>query len=133
MLGFAMRAGKVVIGCDGVVSALQSKGKNAVKLVIVSFEASEATQKKIKFKCEFYYKPLIKIDLESAELGRLLGKLYAPAVVAITDEGFAKEILLAHEKMSAPSEDKNQKRKEVSVSETGDTYAPDLGKDYSNL
>ena len=33
--------------------------------------------------------------MDGDELGRLLGKLYAPAVVAITDDRFAKEIKLA--------------------------------------
>ena len=32
------------------------------------------------------------INIDSSELGRLLGKLYAPATVAIIDDRFAEEI-----------------------------------------
>ena len=48
-----------------------------------------------------------------SELGRLLGKTYAPAAVAVTDDGFAREILNAHssEKIF---------RKEVSDNGNGD-------------
>ena len=47
MLGFAMRAGRVLLGCDIVISAMQNK---KASLVIVSDSASEGTKKKIKFK-----------------------------------------------------------------------------------
>ena len=43
--------------------------------------------------------------MDTAELGRLLGKLYAPAVIAITDERFADEIVRALDALSAPSDD----------------------------
>ena len=35
---------------------------------------------------------MITPDIELGELGRLLGKTYAPACVGVTDEGFAKEL-----------------------------------------
>ena len=92
MLGFAMRAGKVVIGTDLVCTSMASKGKSHARLVLLAKTASEGTKKKITFKSEFYGVETRIIDMEGSELGRLLGKLYAPAVVAITDDRFAVEI-----------------------------------------
>ena len=89
MLGLAMKAGKVVIGTEQVIAFLQ---KNKVKLVLLSGTASEGTQKKIRFKCEFYKTHNLELTVNTDELGRLLGKTYAPAVVGITDENFANTI-----------------------------------------
>jgi ribosomal protein L7Ae-like RNA K-turn-binding protein len=89
MLGLAMKAGKVVIGTEQVIAFLQ---KNRLKLVLLSGTASEGTQKKIRFKCEFYKTPTCVLDTDTDELGRLLGKTYAPAVVGITDENFSNVI-----------------------------------------
>ena len=90
MLGLAMKAGKVVIGTEQVIAFIQ-KGK--VKLVLVSGGASEGTKKKISYKCEFYKTQLKELDTDTDELGRLLGKTYAPAVVGITDENFSNTII----------------------------------------
>ena len=92
MLGFAMRAGKVIIGTELICSALARRGAQSVRLVMISHTASDATKKKLLTKCEFYKKDAIIVDIESGELGRLLGKTYAPAAVAIVDDNFANEI-----------------------------------------
>lgn len=97
MLGFAMRAGRVLLGTDIVISAMQ---KGRARLIIVSEGASEGTKKKIKFKAEFYEVPVIYTTLTADELGERLGKSYAPVVIAVTDDGFASEILKAKEKDS---------------------------------
>lgn len=89
MLGFAMRAGKVTIGTDAVFLAMRNK---KIRLVLVAADASEATVRRVGYKCEFYELPLMQVGIDGAELGRMLGKTYAPAVIGITDEGFAKEI-----------------------------------------
>ena len=89
MLGLAMKAGKVVIGTEQVIAFLQ-KGK--LELVLLSGSASEGTKKKIISKCEFYKTRLEKVDIDTDELGRLLGKTYTPAVVGITDENFSRAI-----------------------------------------
>ena len=89
MLGLAMKAGKVVIGTEQVIAFLQKK---KLKLVLVSGNASDGTKKKIKFKCEFYKIPALELTTSTDELGRLLGKTYAPAVVGITDENFSNTI-----------------------------------------
>ena len=90
MLGLAMRAGKVVIGTEQVISFLKKK---KLSLVLVSSNASEGTKKKIRFKCEFYKTRTEELTINTDELGRMLGKTYAPAVVGIADENFARTII----------------------------------------
>lgn len=90
MLGFAMRAGKLVIGTEMICKAMGSN--KAPKLVLVSCEASTGTKKKLSTKCEFYGIKLVQINMNTDELGTLLGKTYSPAAAAVMDEGFAKEI-----------------------------------------
>ena len=92
MLGLAMRAGRVIIGTEQVCVHMK-KGK--IKLALVTRDASPATKKKIVVKCEFYGVTSLEINLDSADLGPLLGKTYTPMVVGLTDEGFAKEIIAA--------------------------------------
>ena len=92
MLGFAMRAGKVIIGTEIVCASMAKNGAKKPKIVLISKTASEGTKKKILTKGEFYHISAIEIDLDGETLGRLLGKLYAPAVVAIVDDRFAEEI-----------------------------------------
>jgi len=86
MLGLARRAGKVVIGTEQICVSLS---KRQAKLLIISNEASDNAKKKLVCKAEFYGVKVIIINVEMTELGRLLGKSYAPAAVAVTDEGFA--------------------------------------------
>lgn len=92
MLGFAMRAGKVVIGTDPVCSAMSERPSKRARLVLISSTASQGTKDKILHKAEFYGVEAAVINIDSSELGRLLGKLYAPATVAIIDDRFAEEI-----------------------------------------
>lgn len=89
MLGFAMRAGKVVIGTEQIIRSLQ---KGNVKLVLISAAASDATKKKLASKSEYYNAFSIEVDIDTERLGKMLGKSYAPAAVAVTDERFAEEI-----------------------------------------
>ena len=91
MLGFAMRAGKVLIGTEIVCKAM-ANSKSGLKLVVISCEASEGTKKKISTKCEFYRIKMVQIKMSTDDLGSLLGKSYSPATIGITDEGFATEI-----------------------------------------
>ena len=87
-----MRAGKLIIGTESVCSAMAKKGKDKPRLVLIAETASEGTKKKLLCKAEFYGVEAITINIDSSELGRLLGKLYAPATVAIVDDRFAEEI-----------------------------------------
>ena len=92
MLGFAMRAGKVIFGTESVCSAMAKNGKAKPRLVLIAENASEGTKKKLLTKAEFYGIEAITINIDSSELGRILGKLYAPATVAVVDDRFAEEI-----------------------------------------
>ena len=94
MLGFATRAGKVIFGLEQTAAELRKKAFG-VKIVLVSSDASDGTKKKTRTKCEFYRIPLFEISLSKEELGALLGKSYTPSVIAICDEGFAREIAAA--------------------------------------
>ena len=89
MLGFAMRAGRLVIGADLVCRAM---ARGEVRLVMLAKDASASTKKRLFSKSEYYGACAIESCLTADELGKLLGKTYAPAVVAVTDEGFATEI-----------------------------------------
>ncbi|MBR2929600.1 MAG: ribosomal L7Ae/L30e/S12e/Gadd45 family protein [Clostridia bacterium] len=90
MLGLAMRAGKLIIGTEQVCLAM---AKGRVMLLVVSAEASDQTKKKLRNKCEFYGVKMITPDIEIGELGRMLGKTYAPACVGVTDENFTRAVL----------------------------------------
>ena len=89
MLGFAMRAGKLIIGTELVCRAMPT---GRVKLVLVSASASEATKKKIFVKSDYYSISAIEVEIDTVSLGKLLGKSYSPAAIAVTDDGFAAEI-----------------------------------------
>ena len=97
MLGFAMRARRLTVGTESVCSALAKRGNDKPRLVLIAHDASEGTKKKLLTKAEFYGVETIIVNIDSDELGRLLGKLYAPATVAIVDDRFAEEIRRALE------------------------------------
>ena len=90
MLGFATRAGKIIVGTE-LVCAAMPKGK--VKLTVLSGTASESTKKTLTTKSEFYGIAFIVTEIDSAELARVIGKESNVAAVAVTDERFASEIL----------------------------------------
>ena len=91
MLGFAMRAGRLRIGTEIVCSLLSSE-KNRPRLVLYSHTASAQTKKKITNKGQYYGTETLEIQIDTEELGKLLGKEYTPAVLAVMDDGFANEI-----------------------------------------
>ena len=104
MLGFAMRAGKVTIGTELICASLSKSGAKRPRLVIVSSSASEGTKKKICTKCEYYGVDVIETSVDGESLGHLLGKLYAPAAVAIVDDRFAEELKLSSAAMAEDGE-----------------------------
>lgn len=93
-----MRAGKMIVGTEQVCLAMP---RGRVSLVLVSADASEATRKKVTFKCEFYGITAITVEVGIATLGKILGKTYAPACVAVTDDNFAREIRRLAEEQTA--------------------------------
>ena len=88
LLSLSKRAGKIVIGSDTVENSI--KNGNA-KLVIISTDASENTQKKFTDKCKYRNIPLY-IFASSDELNRCVGTFEAK-VFAITDENFTKGLI----------------------------------------
>ena len=90
-LGLCKRAGALITGTPMICDALRD-GKRKPLMVLMASDVSEGTKKKLRTKCEFYGVKMITTDIELGELGRLLGKTYAPACVGVTDEGFAKEL-----------------------------------------
>lgn len=88
MLAIAQKAGKVYSGGFMVEKAIQ-EGK--AQLVLVADDASDNTQKKFRQKCEFYNIPCY-VSVDSGLLGKTIGK-EARVTVAITDAGFAKQII----------------------------------------
>ena len=90
MLGFAMRAGKIIVGTELVCKAMPS-GK--VKLTVISGEASDSTKKKLTVKSDFYGIKSLVADIDTEELGKIIGKACAVAAVAVTDEMFKNEII----------------------------------------
>ena len=89
MLGFAKRAGKVIIGTELVCRAMP---KGEVKLVVISAASSLPTKKKLTVKSDFYKIPWVEADIDTDSLGHILGKSSSVAAVAITEERFAEEI-----------------------------------------
>ena len=117
MLGFAMRAGRLVIGTDPVCTAMAKSGRSRPRLVLVSDMASDNTKKKLTTKGEFYRIQTVTIPLDTDALGHLLGKTYTPACVGVCDDAFAEQIRIA-----LGISHNTSLRKEVSSDEeTGDT------------
>ncbi len=94
MLGFAMRAGKLVIGTELVCRAL---AKGTVKLVLVSSGVSPSTKKKLTVKSEYYNVVSLVVDIDMQTLGKIIGKQSLVSSVAVTDVRFAEEIIKATE------------------------------------
>lgn len=131
MLGFAMRAGKLVLGTEQVCVAMATGiKKKRPDLILIASGTSAATYKKIVVKAEYYGIDcrLLPIDLD--ELGRLLGKTYAPAALAVVDDGFAKQLRIRLDELgiltaTPPMQENTTLRKEVSEKETGMTDGAD--------
>lgn len=87
LLGLATRARKIISGEELVVKEIQH-GK--AKLVILSLDASENTQKKVMDKCNYYNIPLKRVENREL-LGQAIGK-EARVVVAVLDNGFATKL-----------------------------------------
>ncbi len=101
-LGLARRAGKTVHGTPLICTALATKKPPC--LVIMSLGASQNTQKKLKNKCSFYNVPLLTVEADTDVLAHAVGKSGDMAAVAVTDEGFARELckINALRKKSSP-------------------------------
>ncbi len=92
MLGLAAKGGNLLSGEFQTDKAIK-EGK--AHLVIVATDASDNTKKDFRDACNFYKVPYRERGTKE-ELGRSIGKEYR-AMVAVTDEGFAKAILRKEE------------------------------------
>ena len=90
-VGLAAKARRIVFGTDQVCESLRET-RNAPVLVIEAKDTSENTHKKLTDKCKYYGVRLVRIEADTAELGRAVGKASATAAVGITDSGIAKAI-----------------------------------------
>lgn len=86
LLGLATKAGKLVSGDETTVNAVR---KNSVSLVIVATDASEATIKKMKDKCNYYETPIL-VSCTKAELSHAIGK--SRAIIGVSDNGFSRKM-----------------------------------------
>ncbi len=91
MLGFAMRAGKLMTGTELICGAMANK-KSKIKLLLICSDTSEPTKKKLLTKSEFYKITALTVDITQERLGQAIGKIYSPAAVAVCDDGFAIQI-----------------------------------------
>lgn len=88
LLGLVARARKLTTGEELVVKEVR---KNTIKLVLLSKDASQLTQKKITDKCSHYSVP-IRVVSDRVTLGEAIGK-GERVVIGITDQGFAKKLM----------------------------------------
>ncbi len=90
LLGLARRGGNTVLGAPLIFAAL--RGGKRPPLVIAASDASDATQKKLRTKCEFYRIPLCVSPYTKESLSHAVGKEAPIAAVAILDAGLAEEL-----------------------------------------
>lgn len=88
-LGLAMKAGKIAAGDS---RAAEQARKGNAHLIILSCDASENTQKKYENISNFRDIPMITLDIDRYELGRILGREFA-VIAVVCDKGFADGIL----------------------------------------
>ena len=86
-LGFAVKAGKLVSGTQGVEQALRA-GK--VKLVLLSSGASENTLKHFSDMASWRRVPCMRLE-DHDELGLWIGR-ETHRIAGITDNGFAEAV-----------------------------------------
>ena len=98
-VGLAAKARRIVTGTDRVCESLRDS-KNAAVLVIEARDTSDNTHKKLTDKCKYYGVRLVRIDADTTELGRAVGKTSATAAVGITDGGIARAICAKLEEAS---------------------------------
>lgn len=88
VLGFAKKAGKIVLGYDAVLSCMK---ESKAKLVFISSDLSIKTAKNVQFETEKYKVKMINTPFNMEEISKIIGKKVG--VVAITDENFASGLV----------------------------------------
>lgn len=88
LIGLANKARRIVSGTELVIKTIQ---KGQAFLVIIATDVSSNTKKRVINKCDFYSVPY-KIIFEREQIGHNIGK-DSRALIAITDQGFSKQLL----------------------------------------
>lgn len=95
LLGFAQRAGKIVSGEQGVITAIR-RGK--VFCLIIATDCSQNTLRRHSALAATHAVPCYLYG-NKMELGQAVGKAQR-ALVAVLDSGFAQAIMLEFKKMN---------------------------------
>lgn len=93
LIGIAKKAGKITSGSDKTLEGVRGGGRNGVKLLLCSADASPNTLKRIKNSSEYYNVPMNTLSIDKEELARITGYRGGElSVIGIIDAGFAKAI-----------------------------------------
>ena len=104
MLGFAMRARKLLCGTDKVCDEIRRHGcpsedgkiqKQKIGIVIIASDASDNTKKRIINACNHYNVGFYRSEITSDELADRIGRISSAAVCATFDKAFTDGILKA--------------------------------------
>lgn len=93
-LGFAVRAGRVVIGVSLVCEALKKSVAGKVpRVVIEAADTSDNTHKRITDRTAYYHVPTVRLSLDGEALAVAVGKRGGTiGAVGVTDESLAAAI-----------------------------------------
>lgn len=83
-LGLCARARGLIFGAPMICEALG--GKKKPRIVLSAADNSEATDKRLRDKCNFYGVRLVRLSADGETLARTVGKSARIAAVAVTDE-----------------------------------------------
>lgn len=89
LISIAAKAGKVVSGGFLCEKAIQD---GSARIVLIADDASDNTCKRFRDKCTYYDVPY-KVIGDKDTLGHRIGKEFR-TVIAVTDEGLAKQIAI---------------------------------------
>ena len=93
LLGFAQKAGRLVVGTELVCNAIRSaKPRTYPRIVLIASDASANTVKRVENICKYYECKCARISVDSQSLGQRIGKMGSVATVGVADDGFAKAI-----------------------------------------
>lgn len=88
-LGLCMAAGGVKTGFDTVLGEIRA---GRAKLVIVSADASERTQKQLSDKCTYYGVKLYHSEMTGGDIAQKLGKKNSCVAIALNGKGPWKNV-----------------------------------------
>lgn len=93
LAGLCRRAGGVVLGTDAVMREIRSQKSKIKTIVVISSDASERTAKQLFDKSKFYGALAVRINADSWEIARALGKEGPCVTAAIVNKGPYDEVL----------------------------------------